>query len=353
MASDDELIRAPRRRRGGVRISEVAVRAGVSPMTVSRVINGGKNVKPATREAVEQAIAELDYSPNLAARRLAAGGGTRIGLLYSNPSAAYLSEFLVGILDEAQRNDVQLIVEKCDTGGEMRAVQHLLESRIDGLILPPPLCNSRPLLALVRRQGIPAVAVASGLPVEGLSSVSIDDFEAARAMTDHLLSLGHRRIGFVEGSPDQTASGRRREGYVAAFVAAGLAIDPELIVPGLFTYRSGLAAAEHLLDLAEPPTAIFASNDDMAAATVAVAHRRGIDVPQQLTVCGFDDTALATTIWPELTTVRQPIADMSSAAIQLLMTAIAPGDEGDLPEPSRHVTVDFALIRRETDARLR
>jgi LacI family transcriptional regulator len=350
MMNDDDLVRASRRRRSPVRISEVAARVGVSPMTVSRVINGGKNVRPATREAVERAIAELDYSPNIAARRLAGGGGTRIGLLYSNPSAAYLSEFLVGTLDEARRNDVQLIVEKCDAGGEIESVKSLLKNRIDGLILPPPLCNSRALTDLVRSEGIPAVAVASGLPVAGMSSVNIDDFDAARAMTDYILSLGHRRIGFIEGSPDQTASGRRREGYVAALTAAGIAVDPALIVPGLFTYRSGLVAAERLLDLPERPTAIFASNDDMAAATVAAAQRRGIDVPRQLTVCGFDDTALATTIWPELTTVRQPISDMSCAAMKLLMTAISSSNGDDLPE--RHETVDFTLIPRETTAQL-
>lgn len=351
MTSSNDIARPSRRRLGGTRIAEVAARAGVSPMTVSRVINGGKNVRPLTREAVELAIAELDYSPNLAAQRLAGGGGTRIGLLYSNPSAGYLSEFLVGSLDQARRSDVQLIVEKCDAGSEITSVQNLLKHRIDGLILPPPLCNSRSLIDLVRSEGIPAIAVASGLPVEGISSVNIDDFEAARAMTDHILSLGHRRIGFIEGSPDQTASGRRREGYVAALTAVGVPVDDALIVPGLFTYRSGLSAAEQLLSLKKRPTAIFASNDDMAAATVAVAHRRGIEVPRQLTVCGFDDTALATTIWPELTTVRQPISDMSCAAMKLLMTAIAPGKGAESSRP-QHVTVDFTLIPRETEARL-
>ena len=137
---------------------------------------------------------------------------------------------------------------------------------------------------------------------------------------------------------------------LAALTAAGIAVDPALIVPGLFTYRSGLAAAERLLDLPERPTAIFASNDDMAAATVAAAQRRGIDVPRQLTVCGFDDTALATTIWPELTTVRQPISDMSCAAMKMLMTAISSSNGDEMAE--RHETVDFTLIPRETTAQL-
>jgi len=132
-------------------------------------------------------------------------------------------------------------------------------------------------------------------------------------------------------------------------VEAGLAVDPQLIVPGLFTYRSGLDAAEQLLALPEPPAAIFASNDDMAVATVAVAHRNGVKVPQELSVCGFDDTSLATAIWPSLTTIRQPIAEMSSAAIKLLLTEIVARSEGKTHEP-RHLTLDFSLIRRETDA---
>ena len=340
-----------RRKGDGARIFEVAERAGVSPMTVSRVINGGRNVSDKTRETVERAIAELDYSPNLAARRLAGGHSLRIGLLYSNPSASYISEFLMGGLDEAQRRDAQLVVEKCEPGeGELKVAMHLLETRVDGIILPPPLCNSQALLDLVRSKGIPAVAVASGLPVAGLDSVSIDDFAAAREMTAHLIALGHRRIGFIEGSPDQTASARRKDGYCAALTEAGIPFERELVVPGRFTYRSGLEGAEKLLSLAKPPTAIFASNDDMAAATVATAHRRGLDVPGRLTVCGFDDTALATTVWPELTTVRQPISEMAAAAVEMLLDAISAKRGGDKQDKkvARHQTFDHKLIERDS-----
>ena len=123
------------------------------------------------------------------------------------------------------------------------------------------------------------------------------------------------------------------------------------IAEGLFTYRSGLDAADQLLELAEPPSAIFASNDDMAAATVAIAHRRGLDVPGDLTVCGFDDTALATTIWPELTTIRQPVTEMSRIAVELLVHAIRmqkAGRSAEIKEP--HLLADYALIRRQSDA---
>ena len=179
-----------------------------------------------------------------------------------------------------------------------------------------------------------------------LFSVSIDDFAAAYAMTRHVLSLGHRRIGFILGNPAQTASANRLAGYRSALEDAGIAFADSLTAQGVFTYRSGLDAAEQLLALEVAPTAIFASNDDMAAATVAVAHRRGLDVPGDLTVCGFDDTTLATAIWPELTTIHQPIADMSRAAVEMLVSNIR--RQQALQE--RHQLLDFTLIRRQSDA---
>lgn len=351
MSGPEESGNRNTRGRGAPTISDVAARAGVSPMTVSRVINGASHVRPAARDAVNDAIAALNYAPNRAARNLAGGDQIRIGLLYSNPSAAYLSEFLVGSLDQASRSDVQLIVEKCEAGDhEVEVARHLLASGIDGVLLPPPLCDSKAVLAVLAEKKVPAVVVATGRPPETASAVSIDDFEAARTMTRHIAGLGHRRIGFVIGNPNQTASARRLDGYRAAIAEEGLAFDEALIKQGLFTYRSGLEAAEALLDLADPPSAIFASNDDMAAAAVAVAHRRGLDVPRDVSVCGFDDTTLATAIWPELTTVHQPIADMSRAAVELLVTEIRERRAGKGVAP-RRLLLDFTLIRRGSDTR--
>lgn len=342
--------RSSRRQRSVPTISDVARRAGVSPMTVSRVINGEANVRDSTREAVNAAIAELNYTPNAAARSLAGAEEIRIGLLYSNPSAAYLSEFLVGGLEQASRSNVQLIVEKCDIGEEEKqAAQHLARIGIDGVILPPPLCDSASVLTVLAEAGIPVVVVATGRPPQAVSAVSIDDYQAAYAMTRHVAALGHQRIAFITGNPNQTASERRLEGYRAALADAGLPRADELVADGLFTYRSGLDAAETLLDLADPPSAIFASNDDMAAATVAVAHRRGLDVPSDLTVCGFDDTALATTIWPELTTIHQPIADMSRAALELLVQDVKARRAHSTAKP-RHTLLDFTFVRRQSDA---
>jgi LacI family transcriptional regulator len=342
--------RTTRRRGGGQTIVDVARHAGVSAMTVSRVVNGETNVRDATRRRVTEAIRELGYSPNPAARSLASAQSLRIGLLYSNPSAAYLSEFLLGGLDQCSRSAIQLIVEKCDAeDAEQAAVDHMILSGVDGVILPPPLCDSHLIVEGLAAAGIPTVVVATGHPPASASAIRIDDRKAAETMTRHLIQIGHARIGFVRGHPNQTASGLRHEGYAAALAAAGLPLDPSLVVQGYFTYHSGLEAADALLDLPVPPTAIFASNDDMAAAAVAVAHRRGLDVPHDLTVCGFDDTALATTLWPELTTIRQPVAEMSRRAVLLLLDAIRRKTEGKPIQPAAEV-MDFTLIQRQSDA---
>lgn len=331
-------------------ISDVARAAGVSTMTVSRVINGARNVRPGTLAAVHEAIASLNYAPNPAARSLAGARPVRIGLLYSNPSAAYLSEFLVGVLEQASFSHVQLLVEKCNAGSdEVRVARNLIADGIDGILLPPPLCDSQPVLELLMDHDLPFVVVASGRPAAGVSAVGIDDFAAAHAMTSHLLSLGHSRIGFITGNPDQTASSCRLQGHEAALKERGIKLEPELVAQGLFTYRSGLEAAEQLLKLHVPPTAIFASNDDMAAATVAAAHSHDMAVPGDLTVCGFDDAAMATTIWPELTTVRQPIGDMSRAALDLLVRKVKAQRTGSA-QPDGHQRLPFTLVRRQSDA---
>ena len=329
-------------------MADVAQLAGVSPMTVSRVMNGDAKVREKTRVKVMAAVSSLNYTPNQVARRLAGSHSMRVGFLYSNPSAGYISEFLAGLLNQASADNVQLVVEKCeDDGGDQ--IRRLLANGIDGIIVPPPLCDDKNLIDLITESGTPAVTVACGTPDPRVGGVSIDDYQAAYSMTSHLVALGHQRIGFVAGNPNQSVSVRRLAGFRAAMTAHKLADAPELIVQGLFTYRSGLDAAESLLTLSARPTAIFASNDDMAAAVVAVAHRMGLDVPGDLTVTGFDDTPLATTIWPELTTVRQPIADMAEAAVRLVVRQIGGKREGDDPRPEQTV-MQYALVRRQSDA---
>jgi LacI family transcriptional regulator len=345
------LARKNTRRSGSVvTINDVARHAGVSPMTVSRVINSGTNVREETRARVNASIKALRFSPNLAARSLASAGSIHIGLICSNPSAAYLSELLMGSMEQSRISGCQLVIEECEGAGKERdSILHMVQGGIDGVILVPPLCDSEEALAAVVEAGLPAVLVASGRPAAGISAVSINDFEAARAMTRYLLALGHRRIAFINGHPNQTASGQRFRGYIEGMTEAGLSIGTDQVAQGYFKYRSGLAAAETLLS-GYKPTAIFASNDEMAAATMAVAHRKGLDVPGDLAVAGFDDTPLATTVWPELTTVRQPIADMAREAVRMLIEQIR-GRRAGTPPAVTHKVVKFSLVERESSVR--
>ena len=340
-------------RRSGrvITIHDVAQHAGVSPMTVSRVINGESNVREETRARVTASVAALRYLPNQAARSLASADATHIGILYANPSANYLSEFLLGSLEQSSLSGCQLVIEKCEGAeSEVEAIRRLVKGGIDGVILPAPLCDSEMSLKAVHEAGVAAVLVASGKPAAELSAISINNFEAARAMTRHLLELGHRRIGFINGHPNQTATGQRFHGYVEAMTEAGLSVDADQVAQGYFTYRSGLEAAEKLLDSGRP-TAIFASNDDMAAATMAVAHRRGLDVPSDLAVTGFDDTPLAATVWPALTTIHQPIAEMAREAVRLLVEQIRSRRGGSEPQVM-HKMLKFTLVKRESSAPL-
>jgi LacI family transcriptional regulator len=342
------LVRKNARRSGSVvTIHDVARHAGVSPMTVSRVINGENNVREATRARVAASVAALRYMPNQAARSLASAAATHIGILYANPSANYLSEFLLGSLEQSSRSGCQLVIEKCEGAeSEAEAIQRLVKGGIDGVILPAPLCDSAESLKAIQDAGVAAVLVASGKPASDLSAISINNFEASRAMTRHLLELGHRRIGFINGHPNQTATGQRFLGYVEGMTEAGLSVGTDQVAQGYFTYRSGLEAANRLLDSYDP-TAIFASNDDMAAATMAVAHRRGLEVPGDLAVAGFDDTPLATTVWPELTTVRQPIAEMAMEAVRLLVEQVRGRRAGTEPQVV-HRMLKFTLVKRGT-----
>jgi LacI family transcriptional regulator len=341
------MSKVSRRSRGTVTIEDVAREAGVSTMTVSRVINKGKNVREETRENVLQAIDRLRYSPNTAARSLAAGHATRIGLLYSNPSAAYLSQFLVGSLHTARSAGCHLMIEQCDTEDpvlQREAAQQFVEAGVEGVVLPPPVSESEPIIEELRNADIPVVTVAMGR-VENSLNVRMDDYGAAMQLTEYLIGLGHRRLAHITGAPGHIATVMRERGFRDAAANAG--IKQVLVEPGHFTFRSGLDAAEKILDGKDRPTAIFACNDDMAAGVVSVAHRQGLQVPGDLSVVGFDDTSLATSVWPELTTVRQPVSAMAGAALDMLLGALRARRRGDPIAQSERV-LDHELVIRQS-----
>lgn len=332
---------------GSVTIKDVAAKAQVSSMTVSRVVNNDQKVSRTTREHVQAVIRELNYAPNTAAQQLAGARGVKIALLYDNPSSGFMSEFLLGALDESARNGSQLLVLKHQEGEEATAIlEALLAAGVEGVVLPPPLSDSNRFPDKLAQAGIAVVRVAPGRPSRRGSTVRIDNERAARDIADHLLGLGHRSFGFIGGHPNQSVSEQRRWGFFDQLGRAGIPPSRVTQEQGFFTYKSGLEAAGKLLQRSRRPTAIFAANDDMAAATLAVAHRIGLEVPSDLSVVGFDDTVIAAEISPALTTVRQPVAAMATAAVALLTDELRVRRLG--PVAFSQVLRDHSLVVRES-----
>jgi LacI family transcriptional regulator len=228
-----------------------------------------------------------------------------------------------GCWDRCHGEGVRLLaqpvnVDDPDVGDQVRGL--ISETHVDGIILSSPVTDCGPVLRALEAMNIPFVRISPGTNHALTSSVFMDDAQAADDMTTYLINLGHRRIGFIKGHPNHMASDERLFGYRRALDRAGISFEPSLVADGLFDFDSGTEAARHFLSMAKPPTAIFASNDDMAAGVLAVAHDRGIAVPDQLSVAGFDDTTLARTVWPPLTTIRQPMFELADTATQLLLS---------------------------------
>ncbi|MES2895423.1 MAG: LacI family DNA-binding transcriptional regulator [Pseudomonadota bacterium] len=305
-------------------IKDVSDIAGVSMKTVSRVLNKERYVSEATRLRVEQAVAQLNFQPSAAARTLAGKRSHQIALIYDNHSPHYIHQIQTGVWARCRQEGVRLLAQPADVGSAdlAREVGGLIDqTQVDGVILSSPVTDVVAVLEELERRAVAYVRISPGTEHERSSSVTMDDVQAADDMTSHLVALGHRRIAFVIGHPNHTASDLRLFGYRRALDRAGLAFEPKYVRPGQFDFESGEAAADVLLDLSPRPTAIFASNDDMAAGVLTVAHRRGLAVPGDLSVAGFDDTALASQLWPPLTTVRQPTRELAYAAAGLLFGA--------------------------------
>lgn len=321
-------------------IKEVSKLAGVSFKTVSRVLNNEKNVSDETRQRVEQVVAELNFRPSLAARALAGRKSFQAALLYDNPSPHYVYHLLAGAQAACADLGYRLLTQPVDAASPhlVRDVTALIdETRLDGLILSPPLTESAALLDMLDRRALPYVRIEPGIRRDEGRSVTIDDAAAARELAAHLIALGHRDIAFITGPDTHISSAERLRGYHEALAGAGITLDLALVVAGDYSFASGRAAARALLGRAPPPSAIFAGNDDMAAGVLAVAHELGIAVPGQLSIAGFDDADLAAAVWPPLTTIHQPIEELGRTAAELLLAPDRPHDR---------LTLDCRLVVR-------
>jgi LacI family transcriptional regulator len=332
-----------------VTIQEVADLAKVSPKTVSRVINNEPRVRSDTRARILEAIEQLNYRPNLNARGLASNRSFLIGLFCEKPGD-YLSEFQAGAVERCRESSLHLMVEPWDVDSPIidRQIDTLLgQLRLEGVILLPPLSDHPVVLNKLHQASIPMVRIAPKNHLSAAPSIGIDDYAAARQITAHLIGLGHRRIGFMLGSPEHGATEQRYRGFVEEMQSQQLPVDSELVQTGNFSFGDGLVCAERMLRAARPPTAIFASNDDMAAAAISMARKIGLDLPGKLSVAGFDDAPVASMIWPELTTVRQPVAAMARIAADLIIQ-LEPRRNGWPERMPRQLLAHELVIRNST-----
>ncbi len=303
-------------------INDIARLAGVSKKTVSRVINRSPLLNEDTRRRVDEIIRATGYVPNPQARALALRRNFLIGLVHDNPNAQMVLGMQQALLAVLRGTEFELIVRPVDRGSTslVADVRAFLErQRLHGVLLLPPISENDGLATLCEQLGCRYVRMGSAMLDTPEHMVASNDREAVRQAVNHLIGLGHRRIGLVTGPQGFRSAFERRSGFAEALAAAGLAFDPRIIVEGTYRFESGLAAGRQLLASEEPPTAIFASNDEMAAGVLHAARERGLDVPGDLSIVGFDDTAIAAHLWPPLTTVRWPIQAMGkAAAIKLL-----------------------------------
>ncbi len=324
-------------------IRDVSRLAGVSFKTVSRVINDQPYVSAEKRERVKAVMAEIGFQPSQAARALAGRRSHQIALICDNPNPWYVYEVQAGVRERCGRDKVRMIAQPYDRSspallGDIVAL--IDQAHPDGLVLAPPACDDRQVIEELERRAIPFVRLQPGARIDHVPATSIDNEQAAFDMTAYLIGLGHARIGFVTGERSYAASSQRLAGYLRALAEAGIAVDLDYIRQGEFDFASGKAAADALLDLPAPPSAIFAASDDMAAGVLVAAHRRGIAVPAMLSVAGFDDAPLAEIVWPPLTTIRQPVRHLAAAAADLLLT----------PGGARERRLDYELVVRESTA---
>jgi LacI family transcriptional regulator len=313
-------------------------------------LNNEANVRTETQEKVRKAIEALNYSPSLAARTLAGSRSFLIGLLYDTPSSYYIHSIQVGALERCREAGFHLILEKSNSGTKEAAaavLSSIRQTRMDGVILTPPVSDSVAIRDVLVEQNIPYVLISPPKIDPGTNCVYMEDQRAAFDITAYLISLGHSRIAFIKGHPRHGAAKLRLLGYREALRHIAITPNNAFVKEGNFRFQSGVAAAEELLQLKAPPTAILAANDEMAAGVIVAAHRLGLKIPDDISVAGFDDVPYASITWPALTTIRQPISEMGAEAASLLLRQL-PSGESSSRNNARAIAFQHELKIRES-----
>lgn len=329
-----------------VTIKDVARHSGVSSMTVSRVINDSERVSPETRQRVEKAIAELGYVPSRLARGLIRQKTGTLALIVPDVANPFFTLIVRGAEDAARRAGYRMIL--CDTRADLaierEVIEEMIAHRVEGIAIAPVSDRSRGHLDRLQRFGVQFVLIDRTVPGVECDVVVGDSEGGARRLVEHLISLGHRRIGFIVESDDVSTARDRRQGYEAALKAAGLPLDPDLIVRSTVDPQGGLDGMRELLELEDPPTAVFTVNNLVALGAIEGVRASGLDVPDDIALVCFDDIEYASRLYPFLTVMAQPAETIGTLGTQLLLERI----EGRAPEQPRIVVLPAQFIVRRS-----
>lgn len=330
-----------------VTIRDVAKHVSLSPKTISRVLNDEPTVRPETRTRVLAAMQRLGYVPNVSAQRLARGQSKIIALVFPKDTGHFLNTLVHSMLVAGHEAGYEVLLHLCDPErpADRRSIAQLAaRGQADGLILIPPCERDEELIQQLRQTQCRFVRLFAD-DNSALPTVCVDNRRTAREITVHLLSLGHERIGFIAGPETHRSSTDRLAGFKDGLATCGLSSTDELLRPGNFLFEDGVSLGQELLALAPRPTAILASNDDMAAGVLMAAHQQGIRVPEELSIAGFDDVELARQVWPPLTTVRHPTAEIATVAIDMLVRLLQ-----NKPVTTHHHVSPSQLVVRQSTA---
>jgi LacI family transcriptional regulator len=327
-------------------IKDVAQRSGVSPMTVSRVINKSEQVSPDTRRRVEQAISHLGYVPSRLARGLSGQQTGTLALIVPDVANPFFTLIVRGAEDVARRAGYRVLL--CDTRADLdiegEVIEEMIAHRVEGIVIAPVSDRSRGDLRRLAKFGIPFVLIDRTVPGVESDVVLGDSVSGARQLVEHLVSLGHRRIGFIVESDEVSTARDRRRGYESALADAGIPIDPTLITNATVDPSGGYEGMRRLLELENPPTAVFTVNNLVALGAIEAVRAAGLEVPDDVALVCFDDIEYASRLYPFLTVMEQPAEAFGTLGTQLLLDRIA----GRSPERSRVVVLPAEFVMRKS-----
>jgi len=305
-------------------INDVAKQAGVSIKTVSRVMNNEPSVRQPTRDKVMAVVSELQYQPNLAARNLAGTKSYSIAFIYDNPNAYYIIDMQNGILSACKKQGFELLIHPCNSKADniLDEITNMIKhSRIAGLVLTPPFSEMPEFVEHILSLDIDVVRIISGsiVPDNLAPCIMVNDLEASINITQHLIDLGHKNIGFITGEASHKSTVERLEGYKKALSDNNIPIDESLIIDGQYSFDSGVFGAKKLMSEKIPPTAIISCNDEIAAGALFSARLMGLAIPGDLAITGFENSPFSRQTWPKLTTADQPNQLIAENAANLLI----------------------------------